>query len=185
MKVDAWGQHVAIIKTTATAALKLGFVGVFATPFDCNLNNIVTVASLPETIFVGSTHTNFASVPSTTSCHLFFDGQAVVEPLPGHCALGPALGRAPLLPRCCLPLLQAGLGASGVLLHVRKSLTSVLDSTRTCQRGAATPQRRSVFAEQIRNVTVSGFAAPPDIKAPTLRWSVFASGSVSVNIRCA
>ena len=68
MKVDAWGQHIAIIKTTATAALKLGFVGVFATPFDCNLTNIVTVASLPETIFVGSTHTYAVMNSLNASC---------------------------------------------------------------------------------------------------------------------
>ena len=68
MVVDAWGQHVAIIKTTATAALKLGFVGVFATPYDCNLINTVTVASLPETIFVESTHTYTVVNSLNASC---------------------------------------------------------------------------------------------------------------------
>lgn len=29
----------------------------FATPFDCSLTNTFTVASLPQTIFIGSTHT--------------------------------------------------------------------------------------------------------------------------------
>ena len=66
--MDAWGQHVAIIKTTETAALKLGFVGVFATQFDCNLTNTVTVASLPETIFVGSTHTYAVMNSLNASC---------------------------------------------------------------------------------------------------------------------
>jgi hypothetical protein len=35
-KVEAWGQYVAIIKTSAATALKLGYVGVFATAYDCN-----------------------------------------------------------------------------------------------------------------------------------------------------
>ncbi len=55
--VNAWGQYVAIIKTSAITALKLGYVGVFATDYDCNLTNTVSVASLPEIIFVLSTHT--------------------------------------------------------------------------------------------------------------------------------
>ena len=55
--VDAWGQYVAIIKTEATTALKLGYVGVFAADYDCNLTNTVTIPSLPATIFVVSSHT--------------------------------------------------------------------------------------------------------------------------------
>jgi hypothetical protein len=36
VKVDSWGQFVAIIRTTATHPLKLGYVGVFATSYDCS-----------------------------------------------------------------------------------------------------------------------------------------------------
>ena len=34
--VDAWGQNVAIYRTDAIAPLILGYVGVFATSYDCN-----------------------------------------------------------------------------------------------------------------------------------------------------
>jgi hypothetical protein len=34
--VNALGRYVAIIKTEATTALKLGYVGVFATSYDCS-----------------------------------------------------------------------------------------------------------------------------------------------------
>jgi hypothetical protein len=54
--INAWGKYVAIVKTSATLALKLGYVGVFATDYDCNLTNTVTVSSLPATIFVVSSH---------------------------------------------------------------------------------------------------------------------------------
>jgi hypothetical protein len=50
--VDAWGQYVAIIKTEATTALKLGYVGVFATAYDCN-RIILATATIP----VGSNKT--------------------------------------------------------------------------------------------------------------------------------
>ena len=57
IKVGAWGQFVAIIRSTATSFLRLAYVGVFATAYDCNLTNTFTVASLPATIPVGSTYT--------------------------------------------------------------------------------------------------------------------------------
>ncbi len=47
----------AIIRTTNTAPLNLAYVATFATLYDCNIPNTFTVASLPQTIFVGSTHT--------------------------------------------------------------------------------------------------------------------------------
>ena len=36
VKVDSWGQNVAIIRKSATAALKIGYIAVFATKYDCN-----------------------------------------------------------------------------------------------------------------------------------------------------
>jgi hypothetical protein len=36
IKVDAWGRFVSIIRRTDTNPLNLGYVGVFATPYDCN-----------------------------------------------------------------------------------------------------------------------------------------------------
>ena len=57
VKINAWGQWVAIIRTTDTDFLELGFVAVFAKPFDCNLVNTFTVDGLPDTIWVGSNHT--------------------------------------------------------------------------------------------------------------------------------
>jgi hypothetical protein len=47
---------VAIVKPDAIAPLVLGYVGVFATPYNCNLNNTVTVASLPAFISTNSTY---------------------------------------------------------------------------------------------------------------------------------
>ena len=35
VKVDAWGQFVAIIRTTGAKPLVLGYVGVFASLYDC------------------------------------------------------------------------------------------------------------------------------------------------------
>lgn len=55
--VNAWGIYVAIIRTTDTGTLVIGYVGVFASEYDCSLTNTVTVASLPETIDAGSTKT--------------------------------------------------------------------------------------------------------------------------------
>ena len=52
VKINAWGQWVAIIRTTDTDFLELGFVAVFAKPFDCNLVNTFTVDGLPGTIWV-------------------------------------------------------------------------------------------------------------------------------------
>ena len=57
IKVGAWGSVIAIIKTTSEALLELAYVGVFASLYDCSITNTITVASLPETIFTGSTHT--------------------------------------------------------------------------------------------------------------------------------
>ena len=45
--VDAWGQNVAIYRTDGLT-LKLGYVAVFATTYDCNK------ITLPATIAVGS-----------------------------------------------------------------------------------------------------------------------------------
>ena len=53
VKVDAWGQKVAIIRTTNSDFLSLGYVAVFATSFDCSIINTFTVASLPQTISIG------------------------------------------------------------------------------------------------------------------------------------
>ena len=56
-KIGAWGQIVAIIRTTSTAPLQLGYVGVFASLYDCSITNTFIVASLPETILSGTIHT--------------------------------------------------------------------------------------------------------------------------------
>ena len=48
VKVDAWGKFVAIIRKTATYPFVLGYVGVFASLYDCKKN------ILPTKIKVGS-----------------------------------------------------------------------------------------------------------------------------------
>ena len=67
IKIDAWGQFVAIIRSTAYI-MKLAYVGVFATPYNCSLTNTVTVASLPDSIPVGSRHTYVLTNSLNTDC---------------------------------------------------------------------------------------------------------------------
>ena len=59
-KVDAWGRYVAIIKISAATALKLGYVGVFATAFDCNRVILSTT-----TMAVGSNKTYSFALDTT------------------------------------------------------------------------------------------------------------------------
>jgi hypothetical protein len=47
VKVGAWGQFVAIIRITKTGPLNLGYVAVFASPYDCSLSSTYSVTSLP------------------------------------------------------------------------------------------------------------------------------------------
>ena len=46
-----------IIRITNLGPLVLGYVGVFATTFDCSLTNTITVAGLPGSVAVGSSQT--------------------------------------------------------------------------------------------------------------------------------
>ncbi len=68
IKVGAWGRFVAIIRTTSSAPLQLGFVGVFASLHDCSITNTFVVASLPETIIADTTHTYFLVNSLDASC---------------------------------------------------------------------------------------------------------------------
>jgi hypothetical protein len=77
----------------------LGYVGVFATDYDCNQTNTVTVASLPETIFVASTHTytventlNLSCIESITVIKLGLAG------LPTFMNFSPATNRLTVTP---------------------------------------------------------------------------------------
>lgn len=55
VKVGAWGQFVAIIRTTGTGPLRLGYVGVFAAYYDCN-TIVFTAPLLSASIPPSGTH---------------------------------------------------------------------------------------------------------------------------------
>ena len=68
VNVNAWGMYVAIIRTTDTTTLVLGYVGVFATAYDCSLTNTVTVPSLSETIDAGSIYSYTVTNSLNAAC---------------------------------------------------------------------------------------------------------------------
>lgn len=67
--MNAWGRRVAIYKyDDVTTPLVLGYVAVFATSYDCNLTNTITVASLPAFIAVSSTKTYSGEISLNIAC---------------------------------------------------------------------------------------------------------------------
>lgn len=67
IKVGVYGKYVAIIRTTSTSLLTLGYVGVFATSYDCS--NMDTVTNLPANTWISSTKT-FSFNNMNSACSL-------------------------------------------------------------------------------------------------------------------
>lgn len=57
-----------VVRLTGTGPLKLGYVGVFATSYDCSLTNTITVNGLPGTVVIGSTQIYTVVNSLNTAC---------------------------------------------------------------------------------------------------------------------